>query len=123
MLGRGDEHALFHQAGGIADARDVAAHGFDLEPIEVGAAEDDSRARCSGKNAHRDRRAAVQANARAFHGAADCLLTNQSERLSMDLDYSVAENSGCGKKATLRGLRIHRINRCESARLREIYWY
>src|SRR5208282_601452 len=40
VLGGGDQNALFHQAGGIADAGYVAAAGFKFEVIEVGAAED-----------------------------------------------------------------------------------
>ena len=41
MLGGGEQHALFHQAGGVADARDVAHVRFDLKIVEVHAAEDD----------------------------------------------------------------------------------
>src|SRR5580704_2811442 len=51
VLGGGDQHALFHQAGGITDAGDVAADGFDVEAVEIGAAEDDSGAGWSGQDA------------------------------------------------------------------------
>jgi hypothetical protein len=50
VLGGGDEHALFHEAGGVADAGYVAAGGFDLKAIEIDAAKNDSRSGRSGKN-------------------------------------------------------------------------
>ena len=43
VLGGGKQHALFHQAGGVADPGDVAPVRFDLKIIQVHAAEDDSR--------------------------------------------------------------------------------
>ena len=48
MLGRGDEHALLHQARRVADAGDVATDRLDLEAIEVCAPEDDPPARWCG---------------------------------------------------------------------------
>ncbi len=63
MLGGGDEHALAHEAGGVADLGDVAAGGGDLEVVEVGAAEDDAGAGGRGDEPHADGRAAVQADA------------------------------------------------------------
>lgn len=38
----GDEHALSHQAGGVADAGNVATDGGNLEVVKIGAAEDDA---------------------------------------------------------------------------------
>ena len=42
MLGRREEYALLHQAGGVADARDVPDMRFDPEAIKIGPAEHDS---------------------------------------------------------------------------------
>ncbi len=40
MFGGGDQHALPHQAGGVADARDVLPTGGDGKPLQVSAPED-----------------------------------------------------------------------------------
>ena len=53
MLGGGDEHALAHEAGGVADLGDVAADGGNFEVVEVGAAEDDAGTGGRGQQAHR----------------------------------------------------------------------
>ena len=45
VLGGGDQDALPHQAGGIADARHVAPTGGDREVVQVGAQENDAGAR------------------------------------------------------------------------------
>ena len=74
VLGGGDEHALLHETGGIADAGDVAADGFNLKAIQIDAAKHDSRSGRRGKNSHRNRRAAVESYSTAFHGRAHCLL-------------------------------------------------
>jgi hypothetical protein len=63
VLGGGDEHALAHEAGGVADLGDVAAGGGDFESIEIGAAKDDARAGGGGQEAHAHGSAAVKANA------------------------------------------------------------
>jgi hypothetical protein len=68
VLGGGDEHAFFHQAGGVADAGNVAADGFDLEAVQIGAAKYDAGAGRGGKNAHGDGSATVQSDSTAFHG-------------------------------------------------------
>src|SRR5579871_992970 len=79
MLGRRDQHALFHQAGGVADASDIEADGLDFKAVKIGAAKYDTRPRWRRSDAHRYRCPAVQAHAAAFHGRADCLLANQKE--------------------------------------------
>ena len=48
VLGRGQQHALFHQAGGVADARDVVALRFDRKIVEVDAAKNDAGVGGSG---------------------------------------------------------------------------
>jgi hypothetical protein len=45
----GDEDALTHEAGGVADLGDVAADGGDFESVEIGAAEDHAGARGRGE--------------------------------------------------------------------------
>ena len=82
VLGGRDEHAFFHQAGGVADAGHVAADGLDFKAVEIDAAKDDSRSGRSGKYSHGNWRAAVEAYSTAFHGGADCLLLSQ-RRLNM----------------------------------------
>jgi len=47
MFGGGKQDALLHEAGGVADAGDVVAMGFDWEIVEVDAAEDDPGVRGS----------------------------------------------------------------------------
>ena len=63
VLGGGDEHALAHQRGGVADLGDVAAGGGDLEVVEVRAAEDDAGAGGSGNESERNLGAGVKADA------------------------------------------------------------
>src|SRR5450432_3058014 len=47
MLRRGQEHALLHQAGRVADARDVVALRFDWKIVEVNAPKNDAGIRGS----------------------------------------------------------------------------
>jgi len=42
VFGGGKKHALFHQTGGVADAGNVAATGFNGKMIQVGAAKNDA---------------------------------------------------------------------------------
>ena len=78
MLGGGDQHAFFHQAGGVAHLGDIAPGGLHLEVIEIGAAEDDARTRRGGHDAHAHRDAAVKSDAGALHGRPDCLFKSQN---------------------------------------------
>jgi hypothetical protein len=71
MLGGGDEDALAHEAGGVADFGDVAPEGGDEEVFEVLTDEDDSRAGGCGEDADGDGDAGMEANAGAFDGALD----------------------------------------------------
>ena len=68
MLGGGDEDALAHEAGGVADFGDVAAVGGDFEVVEVGAAEDDAGAGGGGDQAHGDGGAGVEADPAKLEG-------------------------------------------------------
>src|SRR3984957_8729216 len=49
MLGGGDEHALTHDAGGVADLGDISAGGRNLVIVQIGAAENNARAGRGGK--------------------------------------------------------------------------
>src|SRR5690348_15878746 len=49
MLSGGEQHAVHHKAGGVADAGDVAAVGFDFEIVKIGAAENDAGAGRGGE--------------------------------------------------------------------------
>ena len=74
VLCGGDEDGPAHEAGGVADAGDVAAVGGDLEVFKVGAAEDDAGAGGRGDEPEMDGRAAVQADAGEGDLRADGLL-------------------------------------------------
>ena len=104
VFGGGDQNTFFHQAGGVADAGDVAAGGFNLKAVQISAAEDDTGARRRRQNAHVDFRAAVQSYSTACDGRADCLLLDQlgAELGRNDaIDYNRINICDCGKKATL----------------------
>src|SRR6266850_138704 len=49
VLGGGEQDALLHKAGGVADASDVVAMGFDGEVVKINAAENDAGIRGSGE--------------------------------------------------------------------------
>jgi hypothetical protein len=101
----GDEHAFFHQAGGIADAGHVAADRFHLKSIKISAAKHDAGARSRGHNAHRNRGAAVQANAATRYRRSNCLLVFFQDWIDCELiEYRWERKPVCGKKATLRGI-------------------
>ena len=73
VFGGGDEHALAHEAGGVADLGDVAADGGDFEVVEVGAAEDDAGAGGRGQKPHGDRSAGMKADPGELQGLGDRL--------------------------------------------------
>src|ERR1700680_2680610 len=77
VLSGRDQNSLFHQARGVADAGDVAAHRLDLKSFQIGTAKNDARTGGRWKYAQRDWGAAVQAYAHAFNGRANCLFTCQ----------------------------------------------
>ncbi len=69
-----DENALAHEGGGVGDACDVAAGGWDLEVVEIGAAEDDAGACGGGDEAHLNGCAGVKADAVKAEGLVDGVL-------------------------------------------------
>ena len=77
VLGGGDEHALLHQAGGVADAGYVASTGFDGEAVKVGAVEYDSSSGWRGENSQADWGATVQTDSGAGYRSTNCLLVGQ----------------------------------------------
>ena len=62
MFGGGEQDALFHQAGGVADPRHVAPVGLDLKIVQIHAAKDDARARRRRNQAHAAGNGRVQAD-------------------------------------------------------------
>jgi len=68
VLGGGDQHTPLHQAGGVTHPGHVASESFDLEPVEVGAVEDDA---VMGRGRHepdRHRDAGMKSNAGDTYG-------------------------------------------------------
>ena len=89
MLGGGDEHALAHEAGGVADLGDVAADGGNFEVVEVGAAEDDAGAGGRGQKPHGDGCAGMESY--------PCELEGLSDRLLQVCGWCQKTLSKCGK--------------------------
>ena len=81
VLGGGDQDALAHQAGGVADARHVAPTGGNREVIEVRAHEDNPRGDGSGENADVDRSAAMKPHPAGFHRALHRSFKTQAQTL------------------------------------------
>jgi len=79
MLSRRNQHALLHETGGIADAGNIAAAGFNGKAVEIGTAENDPRACGSGQDFQIDGSAAMQTNATATDRSPNCLLMCQTE--------------------------------------------
>ncbi len=71
VFGGGNEHALAHEAGGVAHTGDVTPACGDGEAIEVGTEKDDSRHGRSGKNADFDVDTVVKADAFCFNWTLD----------------------------------------------------
>src|SRR5262249_7827822 len=67
MLCGGDQHALPHQAGRVADLLHVAPACGNAEPVEVGSDEHDPRGRRSRKNTNFDRNARMKPNPGRFY--------------------------------------------------------
>ena len=79
VLGGGDQDALPHQAGGVADTRDVAPACGDVEIVKIGANENDACRDRRRQNANLNRYAAVETDSRGLYGALDRRLKAQSE--------------------------------------------
>src|SRR5476649_2005807 len=84
VLDGGDEDALAHQAGSVADAGHVTPTGGNLEIVEIGADENDAGRNRSGKNSDLDRHAAVQPYPRGFDRALQRSLKTQGNTPQSD---------------------------------------
>jgi len=71
MLGGGEQDALLHEAGGVADARDVVAVGFDRKIVEIHAAENDAGVRRSREEPEVGVDASVETHTLSFNRAVD----------------------------------------------------
>jgi hypothetical protein len=67
----GEQHTLFHEAGGVADAGYVAAVGLDFKVIEIDSAKNDPRIRRRRHQANTSRNGGVEANSTGLDGAFD----------------------------------------------------
>src|ERR1700733_4427164 len=74
MFGRRDQHALLHQAGGVADAGDVADMRLDFKIVEIHATENDSRIGRSRYQSQAALNGSVQTNAFNLDRALNCKL-------------------------------------------------
>jgi len=77
VFGGGEQDALLHKAGGVADASDVVAVGFDWEIIEINAAEDDAGIRGSGEETKVCVYTRVKTHTQGFDCAMDCGLKHR----------------------------------------------
>ena len=74
VLRGGDEDALPHQTGRVADLGDISADGGDFKVVEISPAEDDAGTCGSGKEPHRDRCARVESDSCELQGCCYRLL-------------------------------------------------
>jgi len=77
VLGGGEQDALLHKAGGIADASDVVAMGFDGEVVKIDAAENDPGVRRSGEETKVRVDTGVETHTLSFDCAVDCGLKHR----------------------------------------------
>ena len=77
MFSGGNQYALLHQTGGVADPRDVSADGFDFKTVQINAVKHDAGPRGRRQNSQVDGSAAVQTYPGAFHRPTNCLLVFQ----------------------------------------------
>jgi hypothetical protein len=66
-----DQHALAHQAGGVAHLLNVPPTSGDREAVEIGADKYDAGGRRSRKDSDPDRHAGMEAYADCFDGPLD----------------------------------------------------
>ena len=103
MFGRGDQHTLLHQAGGIADFRNVSTDCFNRKTVEVSAAKHNAFSGRRWQHAQAHRGATVQTYSLALDRRPDCLFkTHKDSSISGDvlIDYRGVQLIGCGYFAT-----------------------
>jgi len=71
VLGGGEENALLHEAGGVADASDIVTVGFNRKIVQVDATKDDAGIRRSWLKAEFGVHAGVEADALGFDWTMD----------------------------------------------------
>jgi hypothetical protein len=71
MLGGGNQHALPHEASGIADAGNVAPTGGDVKIVEIGTEEDDSGGGGGGKYSNGNRDSTVKSDSLGLYWPLD----------------------------------------------------
>ena len=96
VLGGRDEHALFHQAGGVADLGDIAADGLDLEAVEVGAAEDDAGSRPEPGGCEAERELRYEDRRRCIRRIADCTFVDQNRQTNSSACNRLQGDSALG---------------------------
>jgi hypothetical protein len=69
MLRGGEQDALLHEAGGIADPGDIVTVGFDREIVEVDSTENDASVRGSRLKPELGADACVETHTLGFYGA------------------------------------------------------
>lgn len=79
MLGGGEQDALLHKAGGVADASNVVAVGFDGKIVEVNAAENDTGVRRSREKPELSVDTGVEPHTLCFHRPMDGRLEHRAE--------------------------------------------
>ncbi len=77
VFGGGEQDALLHEAGGIANASDVVAMGFDGEVVKINAAENDAGIRRSGEETKVCVYTGVETHTLSFDCAVDCGLKHR----------------------------------------------
>jgi len=77
MLGGGEKDALLHETGGVADASDVVAVGFDGEVVEVNTAKNDAGVGRSGLKTELGVDAGVETHTLGFYGTKNCGLKHR----------------------------------------------
>jgi hypothetical protein len=77
VFGGGEQDALLHKAGGVANASDVVAVGFDGEVVKINAAENDAGIRRSGQQTEVRVNTRMKAHTLSFDCAVDCGLKHR----------------------------------------------
>jgi hypothetical protein len=81
VFGGGEQDTLLHEAGGVANASDVVAVGFDGEIVEVHAAEDNPCVWRSGLKPELGVDAGVETHTLGFYGTMNCGLKHSATHL------------------------------------------
>jgi hypothetical protein len=77
VLGGGEQDALLHEAGGVTNASDVVAMGFDGEVVKINAAENDAGIRRSGEETKVCVYTGVETHTQGLDCAMDCGLKHR----------------------------------------------